>query len=93
MLSVVSFACALATPRLRIGEVKQRLARLGISSVGIVEAEALRALLPAEAAGVGHAVGLEQVRAAEGAMGAGVTVYDKKYYGIHIIRGNQILTV
>ena len=39
---LVASACALPAPRLRIGEVKQRLARFGVSTAGIVEADALR---------------------------------------------------
>ena len=69
-----------SSARLRIGEVKQRLTRFGISTAGIVEAEALRELLkqcPPEVSGTGHAVPLERVRAEDGAMGAGVSVYDK----------------
>ena len=82
-------AAGLASPRLKIGEVKQRLARFGVSTAGIVEAEALRSLLStcapeASATGQGHAVPLDRVGAADGAMGSGVAVYDKVYYSISL---------
>ena len=81
-------ACALPQPpRLRIGEVKQRLSRFGVSTGGIMEAEELRAMLtrcPPEASGPGYTVPLERVRAAEGSMGAGVAVYDKIYFSIRL---------
>ena len=42
LISSVATALPLKTPRLRIGEVKSRLSRFGVSTEGIVEAEALR---------------------------------------------------
>ena len=85
---LVATVAAFPSQRLRIGEVKQCLARFGISTAGIVEADALRTLLleqcPPEAAGAGHAVPLEKVTAADGAMGSGVDVYDKIYYSVRL---------
>ena len=77
-----------AAPRLKINEVKQRLAQFGVSTAGIVEASELRSLLskcpPEASAAIGHAVPLERVTAADGAMGSGVAVYDKIYYSIKL---------
>ena len=42
LISSVATALPLKTPRLRIGEGKSRLSRFGVSTEGIVEAEALR---------------------------------------------------
>lgn len=89
MYSFSSANAALARPiRLKIGDVKQRLARFGVSTAGIMEAETLREMLaqqcPAEASGAGHAVPLERARAADAAMGDGVNVFDKTYYSIRL---------
>ena len=88
ILSCILSVNALAAPRLKISEVKQRLARFGVSTAGIVEASELRALLsqcpPEASASVGHAVPLERISAADGAMGSGVRVSDKIYYSIKL---------
>ena len=85
-LTILVAAAGLASPRLKIGEVKQRLARFGVSTAGSFEADALRSLLskcaPEASAAGGYAVPLERVTAADGAMGGGVAVYDKIYYSI-----------
>ena len=99
MVCAIFFAAAtgLAAPRLKIGDVKQRLARLGVSTAGIVEADELRKLLsqcaPEASSAQGYAVQLERVRAAEGSMGSGVTVYDKVYYSIRLELSSSAETV
>ncbi len=85
---LLSRASSLATtPRLRASEIKARLQRLGISSAGYFEKEELLSLLRSrapEACGAGHAVALEYLTAAQGAMGAGVMVDSKRYFGIRL---------
>ena len=66
-------------------EIKARLRRLGISTAGCFEKDELLRLLlehAPEAAGVGHCVPLELLRAMDGAMGKGISVDAKRYAGI-----------
>ena len=80
MLVILSLA-------LRASELKRRLDRFGISTAGCFEKQELLTLLRQrvpEALEPGHAVPLFTATAADGAMGAGVTVDTKVYYGLRL---------
>ncbi len=80
---------------IRAAELKQRLRRFGISTADVFEKEELVALLSTrvapEAAGTGHCVPLELASARAGAMGAGVSVDSKSYYGLRFDECDGVL--
>ena len=76
-------------PRLRAAELKARLRRFGVAGAdNCFEKEELLELLrnsvPEAATTAGHPIPLEQCTAAQGGMGAGVSVTDKSYFGLRL---------
>ena len=95
LILVLLIAGAAAVRGIRAAELKQRLRRFGISTSEVFEKEELVTLLRTrvapEAAGTGHCVPLELASARAGAMGAGVSVDSKSYYGLRFDECDGVL--